>query len=194
MFIWRLLSALLVVYIILLSMRLLLSWFPGAASGRYWQLLLRITDPYLQAFHGLAFLRRGLFDFTSVAAILLLIVALDLVGAAARYGRVTLGLALGTVVGAVWSGLSFLILLFLLLAALRLALRLFTRRYENPVGELLEAMVRPAVSLVRGLLPRGLALKETHLLLALIAVLAVVHLLGGLVFRVLRASLLALPF
>ena len=30
---WHLLSGLLVVYIILISMRFLLSWFPGSASG-----------------------------------------------------------------------------------------------------------------------------------------------------------------
>ena len=194
MLFWRLVSAVLVFYIILLSMRLLLSWFPGAASGRYWQLLLRITDPWLRAFRGLGFLRRGPFDFTGVAAILVLIVALDLVSAVARYGRFTLGLVLATLVGAVWSALSFLILMFLVLAALRLVLCLAARRYESQLGQLLEAMVRPAVSLVRRLLPRSLAPKETHLLLLTIAALLVVEVLGGVVFRALRASLMALPF
>jgi YggT family protein len=191
---WGLLSTLLVAYIILISMRLLLSWFPGAASGRHWSTLLRITDPYLRLFRGWRFLRRGLFDFTAIAAVLVLIVALDLTGAVARSGRFTLGLALGTLAGGVWSGLSFLLILFIVLAALRLVFRLFSRRYENPVGELLEAMVRPAVGLARGLLPRTVAWKEEHLLLVVIAALLVVHLMAGLVFRLLRASLLALPF
>jgi YggT family protein len=193
MFLWRLLSALLVVYIILLSMRFLLSWFPGAASGRHWQMLVRLTDPYLNLFRGLAFLRRGFFDFTAVAAVLALVVALDLAGAAARYGRFTLGLALGTLAGALWSGISFLLILFIVLAALRLVFRLFTRRYESPLGQLLEAMVRPLVGLARGLLPRGLAAREEYLLLLAIAGLVGVHLLGGLLFRLLRAALLALP-
>jgi uncharacterized protein YggT (Ycf19 family) len=194
MSIWELLYALLVVYLVLISMRLLLSWFPGAASGRHWQALLRATDPYLRLFRGLEFLRRGLFDFTAVAAVLALVVALDLAGAAARRGPFTLGLALGTVAGALWSGISFLLILFIVLAALRLIFRLFTRRYESSVGELLEAMGRPVVSLTRALLPRRAPLKEEHLLLAGIAMLVVGHLLGGLLFRLLRASLLALPF
>lgn len=193
MFGWRLLSAVLVIYVILISMRFLLSWFPGAASGRYWQVLLRITDPYLRLFRGLAFLRRGPFDFTAVAAVLVLVVALDLAGAVARYGRFTLGLALGTVAGAVWSGISFLLILFIVLAALRLILRLFTRRYESPVGELLEAMARPVAALARALLPRSVH-REEYLLLAGIAVLVAANLLGGLLFRLLRSSLLALPF
>src|SRR3972149_5758815 len=143
---WNFLSGLLVVYIILISMRFLLSWFPGSASGPGWRMLLRFTDPYLRLFRGISFLRRGLFDFTAVAAILLLIVAQDLSKAIADRGSFTLGLALGTLAGALWSGLSFLLVLFIVAAALRLVFRLFTRRYENPLGELLEAMVRPAVS------------------------------------------------
>ncbi len=194
MFFWRLLSALLVVYIILLAMRFLLSWFPGAASGRHWQMLLRVTEPYLRLFRGLQFLRRGFFDFTVVAAVLALLVALNLSRAIASYGRFTLGLALSVVAGAVWSGLSFLLILFIVLAALRLIARLFTQRYESAVGQLLEAMVRPLVSLVRSLLRGAPALKEEHLLLLTIAVLVGAHLLGGLLFHLLRVSLLALPF
>jgi hypothetical protein len=44
------------------------------------------------------------------------------------------------------------------------------------------------------MLPRALPLKEEHLLLVVIAALVVAHLLGGLLFRLLRAALLALPF
>lgn len=189
---WHLLSGLLVIYIILLSMRFLLSWFPGSASGPGWRALLRFTDPYLRLFRGVAFLRRGLFDFTAVAAILVLIVALDLCRALAAGGRFTLGLLLGTLAGALWSGLSFLLILFIAAAALRLIFRLFTRRYENPIGELLEALVRPAVSAVRGLLPRSVS-REEHLLVAVIVALLILHLLGALLFGLLRAALLALP-
>lgn len=191
---WHLLSGLLVVYIILISMRFLLSWFPGSASGPGWRALQRFTDPYLRLFRGLSFLRRGLFDFTAVAAILVLIVALDLCRVLAAGGRFTLGLLLGTLAGALWSALSFLLILFIAAAALRLIFRLFTRRYENPFGELLEALVRPAVSAVRGLLPRAVAWKEEHLLVAVIVALLLAHLLGARLFGLLRAALLALPF
>jgi YggT family protein len=190
---WHLLSGLLVVYIILISMRFLLSWFPASASGPGWRALLRFTDPYLRLFQGISFLRRGLFDFTAVAAVLVLIVALDLSRALAAGGRFTLGLLLGTLAGALWSGLSFLLILFIAAAALRLIFRLFTRRYENPVGELLEALVRPAVSAARALLPRSVS-KEEHLLVVVIVALLIAHLLGALLFGLLRAALLALPF
>jgi YggT family protein len=193
MFFWRLLSAALVVYIILISMRLLLSWLSGAASGRSWMLLQQATDPYLKLFRGLHFLRRGPFDFTPVAAIMVLVVALDLVSAVLLYGRFTLGILLGAVLGALWSGVSFLLLLFLILAVLRLLLLLFSRRLDVPVASLLESMARPAVAFVRGILPFAWLVQETHALVVVITALVLLRLLGGWLFHLLRGLAVALP-
>jgi len=192
-FFWKLLSAVLVAYIILISMRLLLSWLSGAAYGRPWRRLERATDPYLKLFRGLRFLRRGPFDFTPVAALTVLVMALDLVSAVLLYGRFTPGVLLSAVLGALWSGLSFLLLLFLILAVLRLVLLLFSPRRETPVGSLLESMARPAVGFVRGLLPFAWLVKETHALIVVIAALLILRLLGGWVFHLLRGLLEALP-
>ena len=53
--------------------------------------------------------------------------------------------------------------------------------------------MRPAVSAVRGLLPRGWQLKESYVLLAVVAALTVILLLGGLGFNWLRLALRGLP-
>ena len=37
MFFWRLISALLVLYMLLIAMRVLLSWFSASVHGRYWR-------------------------------------------------------------------------------------------------------------------------------------------------------------
>jgi YggT family protein len=192
-FFWRLLSAVLVLYIILISMRVMLTWLSGAAYGRPWRLLEQATDPYLKLFRGLHFLRRGPFDFSPVAAIMVLVVALDLVSAVLLHGRLTLGILLGSVVGALWSGLSFLLLLFLILAVVRLLLLLFARRHDSPVAALLESMARPAVSFVRGLLPFAWLVQETHALIVVIVALVILRLAGGWLFHLLRGLLVALP-
>lgn len=193
MLLWRLLSALLVVYVVLVSMRALLSWFPASVHGRYWRILLQLTDPYLNLFRGLRGLRRGPFDFTALAAIMVLVVALDIVGAILRYGRLTLALLGSVAINALWTGVSFLFLFFLVLAVLRLLSLLFVRRYDSPIGSLLEAMVRPALAAVRVLLPRAWHLKESHLLLVLIALLTGLRLLGGLLVYWLLLLLRAPP-
>jgi YggT family protein len=190
---WRLLSALLVLYIILISMRVMLAWISGAAYGRSWRLLERATDPYLKLFRGLHFLRRGPFDFTPVAAIMVLVVALDLVSAFLLHGRFTLGILLSAVLGALWAGLSFLLLLFLILAVLRLLVLLFSHRRDSPVTGLLQSLTRPVVSLARRLLPFAWLVEETHALLVVIGALILVRLAGGWLFHSLQRLLEALP-
>jgi YggT family protein len=192
-FFWRLLSALLVLYIILISMRVMLTWLAGAAYGRAWRLLEEVTDPYLKLFRGLHFLRRGSFDFTPVAAIMALVVALNLVSAVLLRGRFTLGILLSALLGALWSGLSFLLLLFLILAVVRLLLLLFSPRRESPLAGLLESMARPVVSLVRGLLPFAWLARETHALIVVIIALLIVRLAGGWLLHLLQRLLEALP-
>ncbi len=189
----RLLSALLVIYIILLSLRILLSWFREAVSGRPWNLLRQVTDPYLSLFSGLRFLRRGMFDFTPIAAILVLVVLLDLVNTVQRLGRITVGIFLGSLTGAVWSGISFLLWLFLILAVVRAVIQAVRRGEETPVTGAIALMVRPAVSVVRRMLSARRHLSDQQYLLLTIAFLAGVLLLGGLAVRFLIRFFYALP-
>jgi uncharacterized protein YggT (Ycf19 family) len=128
-----------------------------------------------------------------VAALVVLVMALDLVSAVLLYGRFTLGILLSAVLGSLWSGVSFLRLLFLILAVLRLVLLVFSPRRETPVGSLLESMTRPAVAYVRGILPFAWLVKETHALIVVIAGLLILRLLGGWLFHLLRGLLEALP-
>lgn len=182
MSIWGLLSALIVVYLVLLSLRLLLSWFRGSVHGRPWQLLQRVTDPYLALFARLRFLRRGPFDFTPLAAILLLVVVLQLSNTMQATGHLSVGVVLGAVTAAAWSGVSFLLLFFLILTVLRLALVLTGRR--PPLGEAVAATLEPVVSRIRKMLPRQ-AGEAQVLVISAVALFAVRWLGGFLVARLL---------
>ncbi len=189
----RLLSALLVVYIILLSLRILLSWFREAVYGKPWELLTQVTDPYLSLFSGLRFLRRGMFDFTPIAAILVLVVALDLINTVQRLGRITVGIFLGSLTGAVWSGFSFLLWLFLILAVVRVVIQAVRRGEETPLTGAVGLMVAPAVSVVRRMLSARRHLSEQQYLLLTIAFLVGVLLLGGYFVRFLIRFFYSLP-
>jgi YggT family protein len=190
--IWRLLSALIVVYLVLLSLRILLSWFRGSVQGKPWELLQRVTDPYLAMFTRLRFLRQGVFDFTPLAALLVLVVALQLVNTMQITGRITLGIVLAAVTGALWSGLSFLLLFFLILALLRLVLSASRRGTDTPVGAAIAATVEPVASRVRRFLPQPAG--ETQVLILTAVVLFVARLLGGYLVRLLLGLFHGLPF
>ena len=190
---WRFLTAIIYFYILLLSLRIILSWFQGSVAGRPWELLIRVTDPYLSLFSRLRFLRQGMFDFTPLAAILTLVIVLRIIDAIGRFGRISLGIFLGVVTGAIWSAAAFLIVLFLILAVLRAILLGISSTQSTRIAGALGFMVEPAVSLVRRIFPVRQPLTDRNYLYLTIAFLFVLRLLGGYLFRMLIRLFYNLP-
>lgn len=187
-------NILLILYLFLLSARIVLSWFSGAWLGRSWDLLRRATDPYLGLFYRLRFLRRGLIDFTPVVAVLALVVVLELVNALIRGGRLSVGLVASAVLLAAWSGASFLLLLFLVVGVLR-AIPLVTRALPGAtLWKTLDLLVQPLVAWVSRLARlEGRASYAQRLLLTL-GLLLVAWLLGRIAVVRLARLLETLPF
>jgi YggT family protein len=177
----------------LLSLRIILSWFQGSVSGRPWDLLIRITDPYLSLFRRFRFLRQGMFDFTPLAAILTLVIVLRVIDSVGRFGRISLGIFLGVVTSAIWSAVAFLLVLFLILAVLRAILLAVASTRSSRITGALGFMVEPAVSLVRRILPARQPLSDRQYLYLTIASLFVLRLLGGFLFGLLVRLFYNLP-
>jgi len=190
---WRFLTAVIYFYILLLSLRIILSWFQGSVSGRPWELLIRVTDPYLSLFSGLRFLRQGMFDFTPLAAILTLVISLRIIDSIGRFGRISLGIFLGVVTSAIWSAVAFLLVLFLILALLRAILLVLFSTQGSRISGALGFMVDPAVSLVRRVFPVRQPLSDRQYLYLTIAFLFVIRLLGGFLFGLLVRFFYNLP-
>lgn len=190
---WRFLTAIIYFYILLLSLRIILSWFQGSVAGRPWELLIRVTDPYLSLFSRLRFLRQGMFDFTPLAAILTLVIVLRIIDAIGRFGKISLGIFLGVVTGAVWSAVAFLIVLFLILALVRAILLAIDSTRASRLTAALGFMVEPAVSLVRRVFPIGQPLSDRNYLYLTIAFLFLLRLLGGYLFGLLVRLFYNLP-
>lgn len=192
----KVLNAFLIAYLLLLSLRIIMSWFRGSLYGGAWDLLVRLTEPYLALFRGLRLLRQGMFDFTPIAAILALVVLMDIVNALILYGRITLGLVLGSTVGAIWSTVAFILLLFLIVGIVRLVVLLARRGEGSYFDQALDTILRPVV----GLADRFLSALRidyrsgfTQLLVVTILLILVVRLLGDLLFGRLVSLLYSLP-
>jgi YggT family protein len=181
------------IYIFLLFLRIILSWFQGSVSGRPWELLIRVTDPYLSLFSRLGFLRQGMFDFTPLAAILTLVIILRIIDSIGRFGRISLGIFLGVATSAIWSAASFLLVLFLILALLRAILLALSSTQGSRISGALGFMVDPAVSLVRRVFPVRQPLSDRQYLYLTIAFLFVIRLLGGFLFGLLVRFFYNLP-
>jgi YggT family protein len=191
--IWRFLTGVIYVYMILLVLRILLSWIRGVVLGKSWELLIRVTDPYLSLFSRIRFLRQGMFDFTPIAAILTLVVALNVIQSIQRFGTITVGRFLGIVTGALWSGLAFLLVLFLILAIVRAIVLAVRPGQETQITSAIGTMVEPVVSLVRRIFPAQRPLTDPQYLYLTIVFLFVLRLLGGYLIGLLIRLFYTLP-
>ena len=194
MIVLKVLQIAMIGYILVLSARILLTWFRGLPPNKATDLLVGITEPYLRLFSRFKFLRPGLFDFRPIAALLVLVFMLDLVNSILFWGRITVGIVLAAVVHASWRGLSVLLVMFLILCIVRLAVLYAGRGTESTLSQALRTMIRPLLERVERLLPGRRQFTELQLLIIRALFLFVLRLLGGYLIRYLVRFFEALPF
>ena len=148
----RMVSSALTIYMMVIFVRIMMTWFSGVSYGRVYATLASVTDPYLDWFRQNTPIRFGMMDFSPVVGILTLGVAQNVFTQLAIVGRITLGYLLAVTISAIWSVTSFFLTIFLIMAALRLVGmlanldarggRLWTV-LEQVVNPLLQTVVRP---------------------------------------------------
>lgn len=148
----RVASAFLSVYMIVIFVRIVMTWFQGVTYGRVYAMLASLTDPYLNWFRRNTPIQFGMMDFSPVVGILALGVAQNIFTQLAFAGRVTLGFVLAMVISALWSVISFFVTIFLILGVVRLVGMLagldggggrLWMVIEQMVNPPLQAVVRP---------------------------------------------------
>ncbi len=186
-------NILLILYLFLLSLRIVLGWFVPQSLGRAWRLLTEATDPWLNLFRRIGFLRGGLFDFTPIAAILVLVVVLDLVTNLMYYGRITLGFFLASVFSAAWTGAQYLLLFFLIVGLVRTTPLLFRSAAGSGIWKVMDMIVQPVVAWVMRLVRAGPRTAGTQRLLLTLGLLFVTWLAGRILVPQLISLLQMLP-
>ena len=186
-------NIILIAYLFVLSLRIVLGWFAPQALGRAWSFITAATDPYLGLFARIRFLRGNLFDFSPIAAILALVVALDLVNKLLYYGRITLGFFLASVFSAAWSGARFLLLLFLVIGLLRTIPLAFRSTAGAGLWKVIDMLMQPVVAWMMKLFRLGRRSGYTQHLLFTIGLLFVAWLVGELLVGQIVSLLQMLP-
>ncbi len=186
-------NVVLIAYLFILSLRIVLGWFAPRALGKAWNLLAGATDPYLDLFSRIRFLRGSLFDFSPLAAILGLVVVLDLVNQLLYYGRITLGFFLASVFSAAWSGARFILLLFLIVGVLRIIPFLLRSPAGSAIWKVADTIIQPIVAWVTKLFRLGRGSGYTQHLLLTIGLLLVAWLFGEAVVHYIVFAFQMLP-
>ncbi len=165
-------SSVLQVYMLLLIIRIVLTWVSMDHGHPVIGLLGSVTDPYLNWFRRFRFLILGNIDFTPLAALLVLNFFSSLARMIGVYGQVTLGIVLTILVRLVWDTFSVFFLLLGVLALVRFLAVQF-RWGGAAIWAYLDAVLQPpAMALGRMVRPKSFLPYTTTLLLLTIVNLA----------------------
>jgi YggT family protein len=140
------------VYMLLILIRVMLTWFSGAHYGRAAGLLTSVTDPYLNWFRRFSFLRVANMDLSPIAAMAILSVANNIFLTLARFGRITLGIVLSMLCSVLWSAASFILSFFIIILALRLIAYLTNRDVYHGFWRVIDQVSSPILYRINRLL------------------------------------------
>jgi YggT family protein len=128
---------------ILIIIRILLTWFPGAGFGKPYIFLCSICDPYLRWFRRFRILKNGPVDFSPVIAIAVLSLLQRVLSTWSRRGRMSLGLILAMILSSVWSVLSWVLGFLIVVLVLRLVAYLINANIYSPFWRLVDFIAQP---------------------------------------------------
>ncbi|MDR1108080.1 MAG: YggT family protein [Spirochaetaceae bacterium] len=181
------------IYIFLIFIRILLTWFSGARYGRPYDILCSLTDPYLAWFRRFSFLQTPVFDLSPIAALAVLSVANNIFTTIGRYGSITLGLILALVLSALWSALSFILGFFIFILVVRLFAYLTNRNVYGNFWRIIDTISQPVLYRINRLLFRRRLVNYLTGLLCALGLLAVLRIGLGIIISRVLLLLLALP-
>lgn len=127
MHIFKVISALLSAYSLICFFRIILTWISGFSYGRFYSVLAKLCDPYLNLFRGIRWLRIGSFDFSPALALCILGAGASLFSMLGNGGTVSFPMLVAFAVEIAYTIVSSLITFIIILFAVRLAILLFSR-------------------------------------------------------------------
>jgi len=162
---------------ILIFVRVLLTWFSGVYYGRPYEIIRSLTDPYLNYFRRFRFLQVGSVDFSPIAGLLVLVILMNILNRLAVYGTISVGLVLAIILNSVWSAVSFLLTLFIVLIVIRFVAALIGANTVNPFIRTVDMIITPLLNWIHNTffkrrfltLQTGLAISGASLLVVSIA-------------------------
>ena len=189
----RIVSGTLSVYMILIFIRVLMTWFQGASFGKPYEMLCSITDPYLNWFRRFSFLRAGSMDFSALAGLMVLVVVMNIANQIAYTGNISLGIVLALIVGALWNATGWILTFFFILTLIRLVTLFMRTTTVSPFIQTLDVILAPVLRQISRYIFRGKSITYQTSLALSGAILLVSRLMGDLVFYQIQRLLAQLP-
>ncbi|MDR2419085.1 MAG: YggT family protein [Treponema sp.] len=186
----NILATLTSLYMILIFVRIILTWFSEAEYGKSPKILYDITEPYLKWFRRFTGIRAGMLDLSPIVAMTVISLVNQIFLFLARYGRIRLGIILAMLVSALWSVVSFLLGFFTVILVLRLIAYLSRQDiYYTPFWKIIDTISQPVLYRIKRILfgPRIVNYRNGLIvsILTLAGIAVGLHFLVGFVFSML---------
>lgn len=190
----QLLTAGLTLYMILIIIRIMLTWFSGADLGRPVEILQRLTDPYLNWWRRFEFLRIGPLDLSWITGLIALSILVTITTRIARQLVVTFGIILAIIIQSLGSAAGFLLGIFLVLALIRLIADLINANTAGRGLIMIDRLVQPLVHSVTARIVRNRPLTYRSALMIFCGLDLALIIGGGYVIDFLALSASRIPF
>jgi len=191
--VFRFVSAVLSLYMVVIFIRIIMTWFRGFNTGRAQEMLASVTDPYLNWFRRNVPVRFGALDFSPVIGILVLGLLNSVSNQLAFAGTITFSYVLAIIVSAVWSVGSFFLTFFLILAGVRLIGILVNADGGGRLWMVLEQIINPALQVAVRPFLRGRFTSYRDSLLIFVGELVVLLIAGRLLANLLIGLVRQIP-
>ncbi|MDR2149657.1 MAG: YggT family protein [Spirochaetaceae bacterium] len=189
----NILAGLTSLYLILIFIRVLMTWFSGMQYGRPLEILCHITDPYLNWFQRFSFLRLGAFDLSPVAAMAILSVAHTVFNTLGRGGRIRFGIIAAMLISAVWSAVSFVLGFCTIVLILRLIAYFINANIYSSFWRVIDSISQPILFQVNRFFFRKRIVRYSTGIILSILVMIISSIVGGIFISILQQLLIRLP-
>ena len=133
------------IYMMIIFVRIILTWFSWIQDSRIRDILAGITDPYLNWFRRFTFLRIGYIDLSPIAAIAVLSLASRLLTMLAFQGRLSIGIILALVLQALWGVISLILGFLIVVLVLRLIGHLIKQSIYGTFWNIVNSISQPVI-------------------------------------------------
>ncbi|MDR1802218.1 MAG: YggT family protein [Treponema sp.] len=185
-------SFLVSVYMLIIFVRIILTWFQGMDQGGFQEVLAKITDPYLNWFRRFPALRIGYMDLSPIVALGVLSLFNRVLGTLAAYGTISLGIILALILQAAWGAVAFFLGFLIIILILRLIAQLFNLN-GNSFWYIIESISRPVLYRINRFIFNNRIVNFTTGIIVSLAVLVAAYLVLNILVFIVSGLLVRLP-
>jgi YggT family protein len=147
-------SASISIYMLLIIVRLVLSWISSEQHRNNKGALAKLCDPYLNIFRKIPFFTIGYIDFSPIIALAVLVIFGDIIRQFGLLGTITLGIILAICIKAIWNAIVSILFFIFAVVLIRGIILLIKRTAESPILTSIDSFLEPLSSKIASIFTR----------------------------------------